>query len=237
MPTSIAQQTTKQLGGRASILARQRRDHIALDRLVQQVRATDGDAQQEVLRRLCRLVFTHAFAEEAVLFPAVRRLLPDAADLTVHIEQEHQQVNELVTRLERSRPGDAGRAELLEEVVAVLSDDVRDEEDRLLPQLQQHATTRQLRSIGVAWEVVRRTAPTRAHPVVARRPPGNVLAALPLTVTDRTRDALDAAALRAPAPTSGRLRAASAAVAAVAGRIEQLPPLRRGEDPSTHRDA
>jgi hypothetical protein len=234
--TSIADQSTRELGGRTSILTRQRRDHVELGRLISAARASEGDEQQEVLRRLCRLVFPHAFAEESVLFPAVRRLVPDAGDLALHIEQEHQQVNELMTRLERSRPGDQGRDALLEEVFAVLLSDARDEEDRLLPRLQQHATPSQLRRIGVLWELVRRTAPTRAHPVVARRPPGNVLAALPLTLTDRTRDALDAAALRGPAPTSGPLRRLSLGVAALAGRIEHLPPLRCGEDPSTHRD-
>ena len=84
-----------------------------------------------------------------------------------------------------------------------------------------------------AWGT-RRIAPTRPHAVVARRPPGNALAALPLTLTDRTRDTLDLVAqhsqrLRAPAT------AASGALARLAGRIEQLPPLRVGEDPSTHR--
>ena len=29
-----------------------------------------------------------------------------------------------------------------------------------------------LRRLGVAWEAVRRTAPTRTHPIVSRRPPG-----------------------------------------------------------------
>lgn len=111
---------------------------------------------------------------------------------------------------------------------------MRDEEDELLPRLQQRTTVRQQQALGVAWEVVRRISPTRPHPVVARRPPGNAIAALPLTITDRSRDALDLVAqhstrLREPATR------ASAALARLAGRIEQLPPLRRGEHPSTHR--
>jgi hypothetical protein len=34
------------------------------------------------LRALARLVFTHAFAEEAVLFPVARRVLPEGDPLT-----------------------------------------------------------------------------------------------------------------------------------------------------------
>ena len=62
-----------------------------------------------------------------------RRLPPDGLALTLRVEREHQEVNELWTRL------------------------------------------------GLAWEAVRRTAPTRPQPLVSRRPPGNALAALPLT--------------------------------------------------------
>jgi hypothetical protein len=117
--------------------------------------------------------------------------------------------------------------------VALLDADVRDEEDELFPRLQDAVGPEELRRLGRRWELVRRIAPTRAHAVVARRPPGNVIAALPLSAIDRTRDGLDRAAVRAPAPLAPAARAASGALALLAGAVEQLPPMRRGEDPST----
>lgn len=110
---SLARQTTAELGRPHSVLARQRRDHMQLDDLMQEAAATTGPERQEVLAELCRLVFTHAFAEEAVLWPIVRRT----------------------------------------------------DDDSLL-------------RIGWMWEVVRRTSPTRPHPVVSRRmPPPRVTSA------------------------------------------------------------
>ena len=85
----------------------------------------------------------------------------------------------------------------------------------------------------MSWEFVRRTAPTRTHPIVSRRPPGQTLSALPLSLTDRLRDSLDLAARRVPPPARPVLVSASDRVCAVAGWIEQLPPLRRGERPET----
>lgn len=105
----------------------------------------------------------------------------------------------------------------------------------LLPSLQRRVSVLRLRQLGLLWECVRRTAPTRPHPVVSRRPPGNVVAALPLTLIDRSRDALDALALRAPAAAAGVPRTAGRALARVAARVERAGPLRRGEDPSTRR--
>lgn len=143
-----------------------------------------------MLTRLCRLVFPHAFAEEAVLFPAARKVLDPGEEVSREIEQEHQEINEVYAAVERS--------------------------------------------LGLAWELVRRTSPTRAHPVVSRRPPGQTLSALPLTVLDRGRDQLDRLARRAPEPVAGGSRAASQALGAVVGLVERLPPFPRGEHPSTH---
>ena len=234
MLTSVAAQSVDQLGGRISVLARQKSDHILLDDLLQQLARTSGPAQDEVLLRLYRLVFPHAFAEESVLWPVMRRALPDGHALTLEVEREHQEVNELVRRLDRMPSGSPDRASVLDRLTAVLREDVRDEEDVLLPRLQAVVSPARLRLLGLAWEVVRLIAPTRAHPVVARRPPGNVFAALPLTVLDRLRDRAELASNR----TQGTTRALLATVGTVLGRasasVERLPILRIGEDPSTH---
>jgi hemerythrin superfamily protein len=233
--TSIAHQDTAALGGPLSILTRQKRDHRHLDHLLRGLEGSrPGPREDAVLARIARLVFPHAFAEESVLWPEVRRVLPGGEELTLRVEQEHQEVNELWTHLERMSPADASRTETLARLVAVLRQDVRDEEDELLPRLQEVLDRRRLQLLGVAWEVVRRTAPTRPHPVVSRRPPGNVLAALPLTALDRGRDLLDAVARTSPrldAPAS----LASDRLRAVADRTERARWLRRGEDPSTGR--
>jgi len=179
------------------------------------------------------LVFTHAFAEESVLFPAARRVLPGGDPLTLHIETAHQQVDELVTRLDASSADAPDHAALLERTFAVLDEDVRSEEDELLPRLQQLLSPRQLRALGRWWELVRRISPTRPHPLVSRRPPGQALSALPLTVLDRGRDRLQ----WLDEVTSGWwgewFAWADRALAAAAGAVERLPVLQRGERAAT----
>ena len=231
---SIAGQSVAALGGAGSIIVRQRRDHERLHELVKQVRAADGAEQDELLTQLCRLVFPHAFAEEAVLFPAARKVLTAGEELSLDIEQEHQEINEVYSALERSRSGDDGRDQLLQRAIALLDHDVREEEDELLPRLRAALDDQELRRLGWIWEIVRRTSPTRAHPVVSRRPPGQTLSALPLTVLDRSRDQLDRLARRAPGPVALAGRALSGALGTLAGIVEHLPPFPRGEDQSTH---
>lgn len=233
---SLAEQDRRELGGPLSVLVRQQRDHVRLDTLLHELGRTPLEQQDAVLRRIYRLVFPHAFAEESVLWPALRRLLADGEHLTLQIEREHQEVNELVTRLEGLAVTDLEREATLHRLVEVLREDVRDEEDQLLPRLQERAGPARLRRLGLAWELVRRVAPTRAHPVVSRRPPGNVVAALPLAVLDRLRDLLDGAQQRG----AGRggfaaLEPASRWLAALAHRLEHPPVMTRGENPSTSR--
>jgi hemerythrin superfamily protein len=238
-PRSIAVQSVGELGGPTSLLTRQRADHARLDRLMAQAWVTEaggGRAHQVALRAVARLVCTHAFAEEAVLFPAARRVLPEGDPLTLHIERDHQQVNELMNSLDTSDSRDPGHAELMRRTFAVLHDDVRTEEDELLPRLQERLGHRELRLLGWQWELLRRLSPTRPHPTVSRRPPGQTLSALPLTVLDRCRDRLQ----RCDEQTAGRvaplLVIADRLLATASGAVERLPVMRKGERPETATD-
>jgi hypothetical protein len=123
----------------------------------------------------------------------------------------------------------------LERAFAVLDHDVRTEEDELLPRLQQLLGRRRLQVLGLAWEVVRRISPTRPHPVVSRRPPGQALSALPLTVIDRARDNLQRLDERTGYRFSARLSALDRALAAASGAVEQLPIVQHGERRQTSR--
>ena len=232
---SIADQTVEELGGPGSVLVRQRDDHIELDRLLHELDGATGTAQEDVLNRIDRLVFSHAFAEETVIWPVVRRVLPDGEALTLQIEEEHQEVNELVTALERDGLDHPERPARLRRLVEVLREDVRDEEDVLFPRLQEKLDPAELRALGRRWELMRRISPTRPHPTVSRRPPGNALSGLPLSLIDRTRDAVDAGVRRAPDRFVPAGRALSKGLAGLAGVVERVPLSRKGDRPPTSR--
>jgi hemerythrin superfamily protein len=222
---SIADQTVEELGGPGSVLARQRADHV------DELDGTTGTSQEQVLRRIDRLVFSHAFAEETVLWPVLRRVLPDGDALTLQVEKEHQEVNELVSALEADGPDDPRRPARLARLVEVLREDVRDEEDVLFPRLQEAVSAEELRRLGRRWELMRRLSPTRPHPTVSRRPPGNALSGVPLTLLDRTRDLVDAGVRRAPEQVAPVGRAVSRGLAGLAGLVERIPASRAGDKP------
>ncbi|MDL5199308.1 hemerythrin domain-containing protein [Streptomyces sp. ALI-76-A] len=191
MPRTIAEETVEQLGGPDSVLARQRRDHAEMDRLMKAYDAQgEGGDREGLLKELVQLVFSHAFAEETVLWPAVRRSVADGEELTSRVEEEHQQINDLVADIERLDPGQPERERKVRQAFALIRQDIRDEEDLVLPRLQEALDTAQLRRLGTLWETVRMSAPTHPHPVIPRRPPGNAVLGVPLSLYDRMRDAL-----------------------------------------------
>lgn len=164
----------------------------------------------------------------------MRRRVDGGEELTLRVEEEHQEISALAAELERMDPTDEGWAATVASVVELLRKDARDEEDVLLAHLRQALDDGALRRLGTTWAAVRRIAPTRPHPVVSRRPPGNVLTAVPLGPLDRARDGLDALAQRFDGRAGSTVAAsASTVLAGVSRLVERFPQLRRGERPST----
>lgn len=215
--TSVADQSEDERGGPGSILSRQSADHADLDALMHAYDAEpDVDARGRIVAELGERALRHAFAEETVLFPAYRQhLAGDHDELTAHIEGDHQQVNELLEDLQRADPRSPGYDAEVRRAFEVIRHDAHDEEDDLLPRLQRVATVGELRAIGAAWEVARLASPTRPHPKISRRPPGNLVAGAGLAVSDRVKDAVDSFA-----PIGSARRAAGqGAVAGLIGTV------------------
>jgi hypothetical protein len=70
---------------------------------------------------------------------------------------------------------------------------------------------------------------------VSRRPPGNVVSGLPLSLLDRGRDLIDRGVDRAPDRLVPAGRAASRGLAALAGVVERIPVARTGDRAPTSR--
>lgn len=188
MKRSVAEQDESELGGDWSLLVRQKRDHELLAALLERVSPTPGPDQDDVLREVCRMVFPHAFADESVLWPVVRKQLPYGETLVQQMDEERREVNELVGCLQDEALEPDQRPRLVGRLMELLRDAIRYEEDVLFPLLQEQVEEGRLRQLGFAWELVRRAAPTRPHPVLVRSRVGNCLVLLPLTILDRSRD-------------------------------------------------
>ena len=151
---------------------------------------------------------------------------PDGEVLTLQVEQEHQEVDELDqagTRAADRRPERDRCSSVWQRCCA------RTSATRRTSCCPSPAGRRSRAAAGAR----RRLGGGPAHradaaaPRGSRRPPGNALAALPLTVIDRSRDVLDAVARRSP-QLSARASRLSGGLADVAGRVERIGALQHG---------
>lgn len=216
MPDSIAHQSVAALGGGGSLLVIKKSDHREIEQLLQDVDAALGPQRLEQLSKLGRLFVQRAFADEVVLWPALRRIDSDCRVLTREAEHGQDCVREAFAALKRTDMNGSEHRQWWLRVASLLREDVRVEEDRLLPRLQEVAVGGQLARMGRAWDLVRRIAPTRPHLLVRRYSRGAAaVATMPLIPVDRTLDAWD----RSTRQTSGTAAATARGLSAIVGRL------------------
>jgi iron-sulfur cluster repair protein YtfE (RIC family) len=165
-------------------------DHREVEQLFGQIESLPEGAQQdEVVEQITRELSMHAAIEEQVLYPAMRRSLPDGDAKVDEAIEEHQQVKEALAEIERlgSSPQ---RNQPLQKLMADVRHHVDEEETELFPQLRAAVGDEELRSMGGMLAKAKKMAPTHPHPNAPSTPPGNIVAGTAAAVMDKARDAL-----------------------------------------------
>jgi hemerythrin superfamily protein len=176
-----------------------RDDHRAMADLFTQIDAipsslpADDEAMQRrrtLFEQVSMSLTRHAMAEEELLYPMVRRELPDGDALADQALDEHQVVKETLARLEKMSPDNLDFDVELRSLTVNVREHVTEEEGTLFERLAQHVDAQTLDELGRQLENAERAAPTRPHPNAPNRPPFNVVAGVAAAVVDRTRDAV-----------------------------------------------
>jgi hemerythrin superfamily protein len=166
-------------------------DHRAVEQLFTQYGAATNDAKvanvlaEEIVRELS----IHAVIEEQVLYPTIRRVLPDGDGIADHALQEHQEVKELLADVDGQDASDAEIRATLAKIEQSVSHHVDEEENQLFPALRDGCGQEDMQRMGRAMEFAKTIAPTHPHPNAPNRPPANIVAGLGAAVIDKVRDA------------------------------------------------
>ncbi len=165
-------------------------DHVEVEQMFTQVETLpEGDARNDAVAAIIRELSIHAAIEEQVLYPAMRKALPDGETLVQEAIDEHQQVKETLAAIERADTP-AERDPLLVQVIGNVRHHVEEEEDELFPKLRASVGSDELQDMGAKLAAAKKMAPTHPHPNAPNTPPGNVVAGAAAAVLDKARDAL-----------------------------------------------
>lgn len=173
----------------ADVVAFLKGQHQEIKALFNQVDATEGEERQEAFYALRRLLAVHETAEEEIVHPVARRVLPDGNAIIAARLKEENEAKKVLAQLERldldSIEFDEQFAAFSISVIAHAESEERQEFERLADHLDQ----RQLERMRNAVKLAESIAPTRPHAGVESAL-GNVLVGPFASMLDRARDAL-----------------------------------------------
>jgi hemerythrin superfamily protein len=124
-------------------------------------KAGDGAtaAKGRLAKKILEELTVHTYLENEVMYPEVRRLLPDLEDDVLESYEEHHVADVLCTELAAMQPDaerfDAKMTVLIENV----THHIEEEEQDWFPQVRAGLGRKQLQEIGARMQQLRKTAP------------------------------------------------------------------------------
>ena len=188
-----------------------KQDHREVEELFRRYEnsdATDTSTRRDIVQSIIQELSIHASIEEQILYPAVRRALPDGEQLAEEATDEHQEVKETLAELDKMNPGDAGFDQRVRSLISDVRHHVEEEENEMLPRLRNELGADRLEEMGSAMESAKGMAPTRPHPNAPNTAPGNIVAGAVAGVVDRARDAVTGRSRKSPSRKKAARKAA-----------------------------
>lgn len=140
-------------------------DHRQMLELLGEIEQTSDPGQRRDLTdTVIAEVMRHAVAEEMYVYPAMEEHLPNGREEVEHDKQEHDEIVQVMKRLEDADAAEPRFMELVEELQSQLRHHVDDEETDQFPKLREHIPADRLIELGEKVETAKKLAPTRPHP-------------------------------------------------------------------------
>jgi hypothetical protein len=163
--------------------------HQQIKDLFRQVAESEGEQRSDAFTALRRLLAVHETAEEQIVHPRARSVLPDGDAVVGARLQEENKGKQTLSRLEDLDTSSTEFETLFQELRADVLLHAAAEESEEFGQLAAQLAPDQLEKMGKAAKVAESMAPTRPHPGVESAA-ANTLAGPFASMLDRVRDAL-----------------------------------------------
>jgi hemerythrin superfamily protein len=179
-------------GAKADAIELLTTDHREVEQFFKQYEAATNDAgvAHHAAEQIIRELSIHAAVEEMILYPLIRRIDPAQNDLVDHSLEEHQEVKELLAKVDGRPANDPDVRQTMKELKASVEEHVAEEEGKLFPALRSHVKQDELMEVGEKMAKAKAMAPTHPHPNAPNTPPGNIVAGPLAAMADKVRDFL-----------------------------------------------
>ncbi|MBK9435139.1 MAG: hemerythrin domain-containing protein [Actinobacteria bacterium] len=167
-------------------------EHHEAEQMLEELSSQDKQEHdpRELADRLTASLVRHSVAEEMYVYPAMREHLEDGDAAVEHDISEHQELEELLKRLEGLEPGDEQWPEVVAALRETPADHVADEENDHFPRLRAEVPEDVLIDLRDKVEMAEQVAPTRPHPSAPHSELFHKIVGPGVGMVDRLRDAL-----------------------------------------------
>jgi iron-sulfur cluster repair protein YtfE (RIC family) len=146
----------------AGVVTLLKEDHQKLEQVFKEVESGEGDIH-ELLHQVAELLIPHSKAEEEVVYPAIKDLVPAETGEVNHSLEEHHHAEQVLKRLLSLNSDEALADEELETLIADVRHHIEEEEQEILPQLSETASNKQLGEIGDEFTAHKERALAQLH--------------------------------------------------------------------------
>ncbi|PZS24716.1 MAG: hemerythrin [Pseudonocardiales bacterium] len=138
-------------------------DHKEVRRLFTQFEKAGENAQAtkgQLVKKIIELLTVHTYLENEVMYPEVRKLLPDLEDDVLESYEEHHVADILCAELMMLNPDDERFDAKTTVLIENVNHHIDEEEQEWFPKVRSGLGRKQLQEMGAKMEQMRRKAPT-----------------------------------------------------------------------------
>jgi hemerythrin-like domain-containing protein len=157
-----------------------RQDHKTVEKLFKQFEKAEDNPQEArgIADQVIEELSVHAFIEEQVFYPAVRKEMPDAEDDILEALEEHHVAKWLLSEIDGMPPtNERFRAKTMVLIESVRHH-VEEEEQTLFPEVRKELKRKRLTELGEEMEAAKKTAPRKPNPKAPDTPGAKVGASM-----------------------------------------------------------
>jgi len=139
-----------------------RNDHKEIRKLFTQFQRAGEDAtarKGEIVKQIIEALTVHTYLENEVMYPEVRKLLPDLEDDVLESYEEHHVADLLSAELHVMKPDDEHFDAKTTVLIENVTHHIEEEEQEWFPQVREGLGRKQLQELGARMIELREKAP------------------------------------------------------------------------------
>jgi hemerythrin superfamily protein len=139
-------------------------DHKEVSKLFRRFEGAGENAEKakgDIVNKILEALTVHTYIENEVMYPTVRRLLPDLEDDILESYEEHHVADLLCMELAAMKPSDERFDAKVTVLIEIVEHHVEEEESEWFPKVRDGLGRKQLQEIGIDLEAKRKKAPRR----------------------------------------------------------------------------